>query len=96
MVYYIHAVAVKESQRGKGIGAKLLSYAIEQGKQLGSRGLHLDVLSDKPGGEFLPGNGTRMSGPNRCAGEVGKRCADGNAYGCRFQEVVVRTDPSGR
>lgn len=51
-VYYIHAVAVKEAHRGRGIGAKLLHTAIEQGKQAGLRGLHLDVLSDNPAVEF--------------------------------------------
>ena len=47
-VYYIHALAVKESQRGKGIGAKLLQHAIDKAKQAGLRALHLDVLSDNP------------------------------------------------
>ena len=45
-VYYIHALAVKESQRGKGIGAKLLQNAIDKAKLAGLRALHLDVLSD--------------------------------------------------
>ena len=52
VVYYIHAVAVKETHRGKGVGAKLLNHAISQGKQAGSRGLHLDVLSDNPAVDF--------------------------------------------
>ena len=52
VVYYIHALAVKESERGKGIGARLLNHAIERGKAAGLRGLHLDVLSDSPAVEF--------------------------------------------
>ena len=56
-VYYIHALAVKETQRGKGIGAKLLHHAIDEGKQAGLRGLHLDVLSDNPAVEFYRGMG---------------------------------------
>ena len=52
VVYYIHALAVKESQRGRGIGAKLVHHAIERGKAAGYRGLHLDVLSDNPAVAF--------------------------------------------
>jgi GNAT superfamily N-acetyltransferase len=51
-VYYIHALAVKEAHRGKGVGGKLVRYAIYKGKQAGLRGLHLDVLSDNPAVEF--------------------------------------------
>ena len=51
-VYYVHAIAVKESQRGRGIGAKLLQCAVERGKQAGLRGLHLDALSDNPAVAF--------------------------------------------
>lgn len=51
-VYYIHALAVKASHRGKGIGVKLLQHAIEQGKQADLRALHLDVLSDNPAVAF--------------------------------------------
>ena len=51
-VYYIHAIAVKETQRGKGMGAKLLRAAIDQGRLEGLRGLHLDVLSDNPAVAF--------------------------------------------
>ncbi len=48
VVYYIHAIAVKPDQRGRGVGAKLVHHAMERGKQAGLRGLHLDVLSDNP------------------------------------------------
>jgi len=57
VVYYIHALAVKESQRGKGIGTKLLNHAVERGKAAGFRGLHLDVLSDNPAVEFYRSKG---------------------------------------
>ena len=51
-VYYIHALAVKESQRRRGIGVKLMQNAIEKGTRAGLRALHLDVLSDNPAVEF--------------------------------------------
>jgi len=51
-VYYIHALAVKESHQGKGIGAKLVMNAIAKGKKARLRALHLDVLSDNPAVEF--------------------------------------------
>ena len=51
-VYYIHALAVDEAYRGKGIGAKLVENAITTGRQIGLRGLHLDVLSDNPAVDF--------------------------------------------
>lgn len=51
-VYYIHALAVKESHRGKGIGVKLLHHAIEKAKKADLRALHLDVLSDNPAVAF--------------------------------------------
>ncbi len=44
--YYILALAVSESRRGMGIGAKLLENAIETARTAGYRELHLDVLSD--------------------------------------------------
>lgn len=50
--YYIHALAVKTSRRGKGIGAQLLRNAIDKAAQSGLRALHLDVLSDNPAVEF--------------------------------------------
>lgn len=51
-VYYIHALAVKEKYRGRGIGAMLIKDAIRRAKALELRGLHLDVLSDNPAVEF--------------------------------------------
>ena len=47
-VYFIHALAVKASQRGKGIGAKLVHNALAKAAQAKLRALHLDVLSDNP------------------------------------------------
>ena len=51
-VYYIHALAVKPSHQGRGIGAKLVANAIENGRRAGLRALHLDVLSDNPAVNF--------------------------------------------
>jgi len=56
-VFYIHALAVKETQRGRGVGAKLLQHAVDQGKQAGLRGLHLDVLSDTAAVNFYRAKG---------------------------------------
>ncbi|HJP36883.1 MAG TPA: GNAT family N-acetyltransferase [Gammaproteobacteria bacterium] len=58
-VYYIHALAVKDAYRGKGIGAKLVRNAIDNGKEAGLRALHLDVLSDNPAVEFYRALGMR-------------------------------------
>ena len=57
VVYYIHAIAVKPEQRGRGVGAKLVAHAMQRGKELGLRGLHLDVLSDNPAVEFYKAQG---------------------------------------
>lgn len=51
-VYYIHALAVTESHRGTGIGAKLVRNALDKGRRAGLRALHLDVLSDNPAVDF--------------------------------------------
>jgi ribosomal protein S18 acetylase RimI-like enzyme len=51
-VYYIHALAVGESHRGQGIGAKLVRNAVEKGKGAGLRALHLDVLSANSAVDF--------------------------------------------
>lgn len=51
-VYYIHALAVKPSQRGRGIGAALVNDAVARTREKGLRGVHLDVLSDNPAVEF--------------------------------------------
>ena len=47
-VYYLMALAVPESQRGRGIGKALLQRAIDRARASGYRALHLDVLSDNP------------------------------------------------
>lgn len=51
-VYYIHALAVKEAYRGRGVGVALVKAAIERAGAVGLRGLHLDVLSDNPAVDF--------------------------------------------
>jgi ribosomal protein S18 acetylase RimI-like enzyme len=51
-VYYIHALAVKTSCRGRGIGAALVNDAIKRDDTNALRGLHLDVLSDNPAVAF--------------------------------------------
>ena len=47
-VYYLMALAVPESHRGRGIGKHLLASAIDKARTDGFRALHLDVLSDNP------------------------------------------------
>ena len=44
--YYVLALSVAESHRGGGLGAKLLTNAIDEARKAGYRELHLDVLSD--------------------------------------------------
>lgn len=56
-VYYIHALAVKESHRGKGIGLELLHHAIGKAETANLRALHLDVLSDNPAVAFYRAHG---------------------------------------
>lgn len=51
-VYYIHALAVKETYRGRGVGWALVEAAIVRATAAGLRGLHLDVLSDNPAVDF--------------------------------------------
>ncbi len=46
--YYILSLAVADSQRGTGLGRRLLERAIEAARSEGFRELHLDVLSDNP------------------------------------------------
>lgn len=46
------ALSVKENCRGLGLGAKLLSNAIDRARKDGCRTLHLDVLSDNPAIDF--------------------------------------------
>lgn len=47
-VYYLMALAVPDTQRGRGIGKHLLASAIDKARADGFRALHLDVLSDNP------------------------------------------------
>ncbi len=44
--YYVLALAVAPAVRGTGLGATLLSNAMQKGRAAGCRELHLDVLSD--------------------------------------------------
>ena len=46
--YYVLALSVAESHRGRGLGAELLRNAIDEARRAGYRELHLDVLSDNP------------------------------------------------
>jgi len=47
-VYYLMALAVPDTQRGRGIGKHLLTSAINKARADGFRALHLDVLSGNP------------------------------------------------
>ncbi len=55
--YYVLALAVSDSHRGRGLGAKLLGSAIETARKDGYRELHLDVLSDNPAVKFYQAMG---------------------------------------
>lgn len=55
--YYVLALAVVPSVRGSGVGARLLRHAMERGRRLGCRELHLDVLSDNPAVAFYRAHG---------------------------------------
>jgi len=55
--YYVLALAVSDSHRGRGLGAKLLGNAIERARKNGYRELHLDVLSDNPAVKFYQAMG---------------------------------------
>jgi len=55
--YYVLALAISDSHRGQGLGAKLLSNAIETARIAGYRELHLDVLSDNPAVKFYESMG---------------------------------------
>ncbi len=50
--HYVLALAVVETQRGRGVGAELLRNAIERSRGAGYRQLQLDVLSDNPAVRF--------------------------------------------
>lgn len=55
--YYVLALAVVPTVRGSGVGARLLRHAMERGRRLGCRELHLDVLSDNPAVAFYRAHG---------------------------------------
>ncbi len=55
--YYIIALSVTQASRGTGIGAKLLTNAIERARQEGYQALHLDVFSDNPAVNFYQSMG---------------------------------------
>ncbi len=56
-IQYIHAIAVKPDHRGKQIGAKLITHAMELGRKNGYGALELDVLSDNPAVNFYQSMG---------------------------------------
>jgi len=55
--YYVLALAVVDTHRGRGIGAGLLKNAVEAARTAGYRELHLDVLSDNPAVSFYESMG---------------------------------------
>ncbi|HBM87139.1 MAG: GNAT family N-acetyltransferase [Parvibaculaceae bacterium] len=55
--YYITALSVAASARGTGLGAKLLTNAIERARKEGYKELHLDVFSDNPAVKFYQSMG---------------------------------------
>ena len=46
--FYVHALAVKQEARGKGVGYSMMEYLFEEAKELGYQEFQLDVLSDNP------------------------------------------------
>ncbi|WP_340644808.1 GNAT family N-acetyltransferase [Phenylobacterium sp.] len=58
-VYYLHALSVQPRHRGRGVGARLLTAAIERARARGRRELQLDVLSDNPAVKFYRAMGLR-------------------------------------
>lgn len=55
--YYITSLSVTESARGTGLGAKLLTTAIDRARKEGYRELQLDVFSDNPAVNFYQAMG---------------------------------------
>lgn len=55
--YYITALSVTASARGTGLGAKLLTNAIDRARADGYKELHLDVFSDNPAVKFYQSMG---------------------------------------
>ncbi len=64
-IQYIHAIAVKPEHRGKQIGVKLISHAMELGRQNGYGTLELDVLSDNPAVNFYQSMGLEILAETR-------------------------------
>lgn len=60
-VYYVLALAVPESQRGLGIGARLMRAAIDRARAAGKREFQLDVLSDNPAVGFYRAMGLEVA-----------------------------------
>lgn len=57
--YYLHALSISPKHRGRGVGKRLLTTAIERARTLGRRELQLDVLSDNPAVQFYQAMGLR-------------------------------------
>ena len=64
-IQYIHAIAVKPEHRGKQIGVKLITHAMELGRQNGYGTLELDVLSDNPAVNFYQSMGLEILAETR-------------------------------
>ena len=59
-IHYVHALAVKPEHRGKQLGVRLLSDAMELGRAARARALELDVLSDNPAVHFYASMGLEL------------------------------------
>lgn len=59
-IYYVHALSVKPEARGKRVGMRLLSAAMDRARAAGNRGLQLDVLSDNPAVNFYQSMGLEL------------------------------------
>ena len=59
-IYYVHARSVKPEHRGKQVGVKLLTNAMNLGREQGCRALELDVLSDNPAVNFYQSMGLTL------------------------------------
>ncbi len=64
-VYYVLALSVRESQRGRGVGARLLRNAMEAARGAGLRALELDVLADNPAVRFYESMGLEVVAETR-------------------------------
>ena len=59
-VQYVHALSVKPEARGKRVGMRLLSNAMQLGLAAGHSELQLDVLSDNPAVNFYQSMGLEL------------------------------------